>query len=261
MEDPVPHIRIELVIKVIKLMKCGKAAGTSLIIAEMLKASGVERVQQMRDLINDIIHFRKIPTEWEESIIISLCNGVALDRGNYRGLKLLDQDMKFLERVDENFLQQQVCMNDMQFDFMPGRSNTDAIFIVRQSQEKFMASTRDFTWPLSIWKRMSMGKPLCRCPGHHDWIAGGIAREAGPLEDQHGKGLRVNMGKTKVLISLLGLDVLQKSGKDPCGMCLNGVGTNSIFCGGCFSWILKKCSSIPGPLKPYVSFKCEWFTG
>ena len=44
-----------------------------------------------------------------------------------------------------------------------------------------------------------------------------------------GKGLRVNMGKTTVLISGPGLDVLQKSGKYPCGVCLMGAGTNSIF--------------------------------
>ena len=46
-----------------------------------------------------------------------------------------------------------------------------------------------------------------------------------------GKGLRVNMGKSKVLISGPWLNVLQKSGKDPCCMCLKGVSTNSIFCG------------------------------
>ena len=57
--------------------------------------------------------------------------------------------------------------------------------------------------------------------------------------NMEGKGLRVNMGKTKDLISGLGLDVLQKSGKDPCGVCVKGVGTNSIFCGGCSSWIHK----------------------
>ena len=38
------------------------------------------------------------------------------------------------------------------------------------------------------------------------------------------KGLRFNMGKTKVLISGPPLDVLQKSGKDHCGVCLKGVG-------------------------------------
>ena len=141
MEGPAPsHNPLELVIKAIKLMKCGKAAGTSLIVAEMLKVSEVEGTQQIRDLIEDIIHFGKIPTEWEESIIVSLYKGkyIALERGNYRGLKLLDQVMKVLERVAENFLRQ-VRINDMQFGFIPVEVTTDAIFIVRQLQEKFYA--------------------------------------------------------------------------------------------------------------------------
>ena len=83
-----PHIPLELVIKAIKLMKCDKAAGTSQIIAEMLTASGVEGAQQIQDLIEDIIHFRKISTEWEESIIVSLNKGkgVALEQKNYWAL-------------------------------------------------------------------------------------------------------------------------------------------------------------------------------
>ena len=44
-----------------------------------------------------------------------------------------------------------------------------------------------------------------------------------------GKGLRVNMGKTKVLISGLGHDMLQKSDKDSYAVCLKDVGRNSIL--------------------------------
>ena len=45
------------------------------------------------------------------------------------------------------------------------------------------------------------------------------------------KGLRVNMGKTKIMESGINLDVLKKSGKYPCGVCLTGVGrTNAIQC-------------------------------
>ena len=142
--SPVPHISLKLVIKSIKLMSCGKAAGISLIVAEMLKASGVERAQQIRDLIQEIIHFGKIPTEWEESIIVSLYKGksVALERGNYRGLKLLDQIMKVLEKVSENFLRHPVRIDGMLFGFMPGRSTTDAIFIGRQLQKQFYSAKK-----------------------------------------------------------------------------------------------------------------------
>ena len=69
------------------------------------------------------------------------------------------------------------------------------------------------------------------------------------------KGLRVNMGKTKIMVSGPNLDLLKKSGKDPCGVCQTGVGRNAIFCGGCLSWIHKKCSGIKGPLRPDPDFR------
>ena len=65
-----------------------------------------------------------------------------------------------------------------------------------------------------------------------------------------------NMGKTKIMVSGPNLDLLKKSGKDPCGVCQTGVGRNAIFCGGCLSWIHKKCSGIKGPLRPDPDFRC-----
>ena len=70
------------------------------------------------------------------------------------------------------------------------------------------------------------------------------------------KGLRVNMGKTKIMESGINLDVLKKSGKYPCGVCESGVGSsNAIFCGGCKRWVHKKCSGIKGPLRPDPEFR------
>ena len=43
------------------------------------------------------------------------------------------------------------------------------------------------------------------------------------------KGIRMNIGKTKIMESDINLDVLKKSGKYPCGVCLTGVSsTNAI---------------------------------
>ena len=77
-----------------------------LIVAEKLKVFGVQGVQQIRDLIEDINPFWEYPTLWEEGIIVSLYKGKGadLERGNHRSLKLLDQVMKVLERVAEHFL-------------------------------------------------------------------------------------------------------------------------------------------------------------
>jgi len=47
--------------------------------------------------------------------------------------------MKVVERIFEDRIWQQIDIDDMQFGFMKGTGTTDAIFIVRQMQEKFRA--------------------------------------------------------------------------------------------------------------------------
>jgi len=42
------------------------------------------------------------------------------------------------------------------------------------------------------------------------------------------KGLRVNMKKTKFLISGIGIDVLKDSGMFLCFVCRSGLGSNSV---------------------------------
>ena len=78
------------------------------------------------------------------------------------------------------------------------------------------------------------------------------------MEDRDGeKGLRVNMGKTKIMESGIHLDLLKKSGKYPCGVCLTVVGsTNAILCDGCERRVHKKCSGIKGRLPPESEFRC-----
>ena len=87
--------------KAITKMKTGKAAGPSGIVAEMLKASGDTGARLVADLANDMVRNGVIPSDWEDSFIINIYKGKgdALERGNYRGLKLLDHVMKGMERV------------------------------------------------------------------------------------------------------------------------------------------------------------------
>ena len=66
--------------------------------------------------------------------------GDALDRGNYRRLKLIEQIMKVIERIANSLIRQVVTIIDeSKFGFVPGRGTTDAIFVVRQLQEKYLA--------------------------------------------------------------------------------------------------------------------------
>ena len=66
------------------------------------------------------------------------------------------------------------------------------------------------------------------------------------------KGLRVNAGKTKIMICGTGLE---SSGKFPCTVYPTGVGSNSIFCNGCKHWVHKKCSGLKH-LKKDPDYRC-----
>ena len=55
---------------------------------------------------------------------------------SYRDIKLMEQPMKVLERLLEKRIRCQLSIDNMQFGFMPGKGTTDAIFIMRQVQEK-----------------------------------------------------------------------------------------------------------------------------
>ena len=62
----------------------------------------------------------------------------ALECGSYRAIKLLDQVMKVFESMMEMKLRCRVPLDDVQFGFRKGKSTTQAIFIVRQLQEKYL---------------------------------------------------------------------------------------------------------------------------
>ena len=265
-------------------------------------------------------------TPWSEIRRPNLCATIyVLNRGNYRGLKLIEQVMKVLERVVEGLIRQRVEIDEMQCGFMSGRGTTDAIFIVRQLQEKHLAANKPLYMAFIDLEKALDGVPrdviwwAMRKLGIDEWlvrlvqsmykdvrnrvrVGDGYSEEFGvgvgvhqgsvlsPLlfiivlealsrEFRTGcpwellyaddlmisdgsmeellvkvktwktgmekKGLRVNMGKTKIMESGINLNVLKKSGKYPCGVCLTGVGsTNAILCDGCKRWVHKKCSGI-----------------
>ncbi len=57
--------------------------------------------------------------------------------GNYRGIKLLSHTMKIWERIVDERVRGEVELSEEQFEFIPGRGITNAIFILRQMAEKY----------------------------------------------------------------------------------------------------------------------------
>ena len=74
-----------------------------------------------------------------------------------------------------------------------------------------------------------------------------------------GKGLKVNAGKSKVLVGSSGGKMIVNSGKWPCGVCGKGVQANSVQCTVCQKWIHKRCS---GDLSRVADgFRCRLCNG
>ena len=102
------------------------------------------------------------------SFILNLYKGKgdALERGNYRSLKLTDQVMKLLERVLDSFIREMVDIDAMQFGFVPGHGTTDAIFIIRQLQEKYIAANKPLYFAF-----VYLEKAFYRVPRKNLWCA------------------------------------------------------------------------------------------
>ena len=89
MGDPSEPITTEMARKAINKLRFGKAVGPLNITAELLESSGPGGTSMIWDLLEDIIFENHIPSEWQESHIVSVYKGKddALNKSNYRGLR------------------------------------------------------------------------------------------------------------------------------------------------------------------------------
>ena len=69
-------------------------------------------------------------------------------------------------------------------------------------------------------------------------------------------GLRVNFEKTKIMGCEAGAGEVKSSGKYPCGVCKEGVGSNSILYSKCRKLIHKRCSIIRQRLRQGPHYMC-----
>ena len=345
-EGPASRISELEVANAIKGMKVGKAPGLSGVVSEMIVAGEEVSVTWLTDLCNCIIKDGHIPEDWKSSVSIPIYKGKGdpMDCGSYRGVKLLEHAMKVIEKVLEKRIRAQVHIDEMQYGFMPGRGTTDAIFIARQLQEKYLAKKKDLYFAfvdlekafdrvpreVTRWALRQVGveewlvqtvmtmyeeaRTVVRTPcgdsasftvnvGVHQGsvlspllfviVMEAITRVARvglpwellyaddlilvsespddlkkrlhcwkeALED---KGMRVNVNKTKVMVCgrTEKVDTYEESGKFPCGVCGEGVRSNSVLCTSCSKWVHKRCSGIKGKLdEKLVGFVCRRCSG
>ena len=87
---------------------------------------------------NIIMTTECIPSAWRNSILVPIFKekGDVQECKNYRGIQLLTHTFKIWEKVVDRMLRECTEIHESQFGFMPGRSTTDAIFILKQTIEK-----------------------------------------------------------------------------------------------------------------------------
>ena len=235
---PLPNVSVTLIHKALGKMKCSKSAG---IVAEMLKAAGEEGVELVRQLTKAVFSCGMIPIRLGGELHYDKGKAEALDRGNYRGLKLTYQVMKLLERVPHSYILEMMTIDEMQW---ASRSLGDEEWAVRvfhgmysnvwsyvrlncQYIEEFGAGVGvnqcSVLSPLLCilvlealshkfhtdvpWELLYTGDPVFIADTQQECISKLKAWKVG----MESKGLCVNMKKTKFLFSGNGHDVLKKS--------------------------------------------------
>ncbi len=93
----------------------------------------------MTRVFRSIVDEGEIQEDWKNSITVPIYKGKrdALECGKLMGVQLLEHGMKLFEKVLEERLRKLIKVECRQFGFNPGRSTTDADFVMKQLQEKF----------------------------------------------------------------------------------------------------------------------------
>jgi hypothetical protein len=123
----------------INALRDQKAAGPDDIPAELLKAGGATLTQSLTRLLTLIWNNERLPSDWEDSILLPLHKkGSRDDCGNYRGITLLCSALKVLESVLLRRLRPayESRLRENQAGFRPSRGTIDQIFSLRQVLEK-----------------------------------------------------------------------------------------------------------------------------
>ena len=81
---------------------------------------------------------------------------------------MTEQAIKVTERIVDSLIRQVVTIDESQFGFVPGRGTTDAIFVIRQLQEKYLTVSKHIYTCMAF---VDLEKAFERVPQNVIWWA------------------------------------------------------------------------------------------
>ena len=129
----------------VRRMKKGKAVGPDELPVKVWKCMGKMEIEFFTRLFNRLLMGERMPEEWTKSVLIPIYKnkGDAQCCGNYTGIKLMSRTMKVWQRIIEAKLRDRVEISKQQYEFMPGKGTTDAMFALRMLMEKYRKGQRE----------------------------------------------------------------------------------------------------------------------
>ena len=147
-KEPVEKVVCNKTVEAIQKMKSGKATRPSEVSVEMIVASGEIGIKVIMELCQRLLDEREMHDEWKTSVIVQVFEkkGDVINCGSYRGVKLLENAMRIVERLLQGRIRTSINLNKTR------KETVDAIFIVRRMQEEYQKKNKQYTYFIDVEK-------------------------------------------------------------------------------------------------------------